>query len=144
MADSDDNILQDNLFFLAGALYRRLTKEADEEFATVGLSSSHALILLLVHQEPGIQPSHLARKLHLKPSTITRLVAKLERRQLVEKESQGRATSIVCTNEGEDLAVTVNKKWEKLLQDKQQQLGDRYTEVLSEMIANALDSLSEE
>ncbi len=143
MADSE-SILKENLFFLAGALSRKLSKEADDVFATVGLSSSHALILLLVHQEPGVQPSQLAGKLHLKPSTITRLVAKLERRQLVEKESQGRAKSIVCTSKGNSMAANIEEKWDTLLQDKQEQLGDRYTEVLSEMIANALDSLSEE
>lgn len=144
MADLDDNILQENLFFLTGALSRKLSKEADDVFATVGLSSSHALILLLVRQEPGIQPSQLAEKLHLKPSTITRLVAKLERRKLVGKTSEGRATTIVCTSDGQEMAGSIVEKWSQLLQEKQEQLGERYVEVLSEMIANALDSLDNE
>ena len=142
MADKGGGILQENIFFMAGALARKLSTEADEAFATVGLSSSHTLLLLLIRQEPGIRPSELADKLHLKPSTITRLVDKLERRQLVEKESQGRATSIVCTDEGRNEAVKIEQKWTDLLDEKREELGDRYVEVLSEMIANALDTLS--
>lgn len=142
MADSESSMLEDNLFFLTGALSRKLSRQADDVFATVGLSSSHALILVIVSQEPEIQPGTLAQKLHLKPSTITRLVAKLERRQLVEKQSEGRATNIVCTTEGHEMAEDIEQKWNQLLTDKREQLGDRYVEVLSEMIANALDSLS--
>lgn len=144
MADTESTILNDNLFFLAGALSRKLSSEADEIFATIGLSSSHTLLLLLIHENPGIRPSSLAEKLHLKPSTITRLVDKLERRQLVEKEAQGRATSIVCTSEGNELSAEIKEKWDKLMQDKQEKLGERYVEVLSEMIANAVDNLSED
>lgn len=142
MADSENPILQENLFFLSGALSRALTHEADEVFATMGLASSHALILLLVHEDPEIQPSQLADKLYLKPSTITRLVQKLERRKLVEKTSEGRATKIVCTNEGNEMAKEIKEKWSSLMDQKREQLGNRYVEVLSEMIANAINAIS--
>lgn len=142
MADSENPILQENLFFLTGALSRALTKEADDVFATLGLASSHALIVLLVHENPGIQPSQLAEKLYLKPSTITRLVQKLERRKLVDKSSEGRATKIVCTNKGNEIAQEIREKWNNLMDRKRDRLGDRYVEVLSEMIANAINAIS--
>lgn len=142
MAAPNSSILDENLFFLASALSRSLSAEADTTFATVGLSSSHALILLLVSQKPEIQPSSLADELHLNPSTITRLVEKLERRHLVERNSMGRATSIVCTNQGEEMAIGIKEKWEQLLEQKRRELGDRYVDVLSEMIANALGTIS--
>lgn len=144
MANTKQPILDENLFFLSGALARKLSGEADEAFASVGLSASHALILLLVHQEPEIQPSTLAEKLYLKPSTITRLVNKLERRHLVIRESMGRATSIVCTSEGVEVASQIENRWQNLLKEKQEQLGERYVEVLSEMIANALETITDE
>ena len=117
------NILQENLFFLTGALSRKLSKEADDAFASIGLSSSHALILVMINRDPEIQPSTLAKKLHLKPSTITRLVQKLERRKLVERESKGRATAIVCTTKGNELTEDVHETWEQLLEEKEEQLG---------------------
>lgn len=138
------DITENNLFFLTGALSRKLTNEADEIFATVGLSSSHALLLWLISENPDSQPSQLADQMQLKPSTITRLVQKLERRELLEKQSEGRATVIRCTGEGEKLAADVEQKWERLIQQKTDQLGDRYVEVLSEMIANALEAMDED
>ncbi len=141
MTNTDDSLPNNNLFFLTSALSRTLTRQADETFATVGLSSSHSLILWMVKENPEIQPGALANKLKLKPSTITRLVQKLERRGLVERKSKGRATSIVCTSEGSELAYSISQQWEKLLNQKREELGERYVEVLSEMISNALESV---
>lgn len=142
--NASGQILKDNLFFLASAFSRELVRETDEAFSTVGLSSSHALILCLVDESPGIRPGLLAEKLHLKPSTITRLVQKLERRQLVERESKGRATSIACTAAGSKLAHSLEEQWRMLISQKKEQLGERYVEVLSEMISNALEAMSAE
>lgn len=139
-----DSLTENNLFFLTAALSRKLTHQADKTFATVGLSSSHALLLYVIHENPQIQPSHLAERLYLKPSTITRLVQKLERRGLVEKQSEGRSTAIVCTDKGVNMAAEMQKKWEDLIHQKQQELGERYVEVLSEMISNALDEMEKE
>lgn len=138
-----DNLLQNNIFFLTSALYRELARKADEVFTTMGVSYSHALILLIIQREPEIQPGSLAEKMYLKPSTITRLVQKLETRQLVTKKSKGRATSIVCTSEGEKLASAIEEKWQLLLREKREELGDRYVDVLSEMISKTLEQLSD-
>ena len=143
MDDISIDPLDKNLFFLSAAFARKLSREADEAFASVGLSSSHTLLLLLINQEPEIQPGQLADKLYLKPSTITRLVQKLERRKLVQKESSGRATFIVCTTKGVKVANEVAEKWRELNKLKREELGSRYAEVLSEMVSNALDELEE-
>lgn len=141
MADSSKELLTNNLFFLSAAFSRKLSRQADDVFASIGLSSSHALLLLLIHREPEIQPGALADKISLKPSTITRLVQKLEQRELVNRESKGRATAVTCTSKGNDLTTDIENKWQELLDKKRDQLGDRYVEVLSEMISNALEKV---
>ena len=141
MTDSDSTILSSNLFFLSSALSRKLSAEADKQFSEFGLSNSHALLLLLIDEHPNIQPSQLAEKLILKPSTITRLVNKLERRKLVEKTSEGRSSHIVCTSKGGELIDKLNQRWEALMKVKKQELGERYVSVLSEMMQQALQSI---
>lgn len=141
MANDSNSILSDNLFFLTSAFSRKLLKQADDACASVGLSSSHALILLLVHKNPGIQPGMLAEKMYLKPSTITRLVQKLERRELVHRESEGRTTSIVCTSNGDDMINQVKEIWHNLGKEIKEELGERYVSVLSEMILNAIEEV---
>lgn len=141
MAETREPILSENLFFLTTALSRKLARQADEACGRLGLSFSHTLILMLVEEQPGIQPGMLARKVHLKPSTVTRLVQKLERRGLVEKESEGRATSIVCTTKGEELISDIEEIWRNLMEQKKDELGERYVAVLSEMISKAIEEV---
>ena len=141
MMDGQNSILDQNLFFLSSALSRKLSSQADAAFAKFGLSTSHVLILLLTNRNPGIQPSSLAERLHLNPSTITRLVQKLETRELLKRKSEGRATSIVCTNEGAGLVKDIEQQWIRLSAETSEELGERYVEVLSEMIFNALDNI---
>lgn len=140
MADRDAT-LSENLFFVTNTLARKLSGLSDDAFSSFGLSTSHALILLLVYQDPEIQPSTLADSLYLKPSTITRLVQKLENRNLVIRNSKGRSTFIECTSKGENLAREIDKIWSELEDQKRDELGGRYVEVLSEMITNAIDTL---
>ncbi|SMO32743.1 MarR family winged helix-turn-helix transcriptional regulator [Fodinibius sediminis] len=141
MPDIHDEMLSGNLIFLTSALSRQLSREADEAFAAVGLSTSHALLLMLAQRNPGIQPGSLAEALSLKPSTITRLVQKIERRGLVWRKSKGRATAVICTEEGEKLAEQLEETWERVLNQIKEQLGERYVEVLSEMIEKAMEEL---
>jgi len=83
------------LLFSANALARAITAIGDEEFGRVGLSYSHAYLLSEVINQPGITPSALSDTLYLTPSTITRLVEKLEQKQLVRRESEGIKT-LIC------------------------------------------------
>jgi len=143
MSDNSSSILDENIFFLAGALSRKLNSDANETFARSGLSASHGLLLVIIEQNPDIQPSTLSQKLYLKPSTISRLVQKLEQRDLVRKNKDGRKSLIACTPNGINLADTFSKQWHQLLEEKSELLGDRYVEVLSEMISNALDKMDD-
>jgi|GEM_PF-2141978 len=141
MTDNEHSILSSNLFFLSSALARRLTTEANEQFAQFGLSGSHALLLILIDDRPNIQPSHLAQKLVLKPSTITRLVNKLERRKLIVRNSKGRSSHITCTSKGKELVTALHQKWNELIDTKKQELGDRYTSVLTELMQDTLQNV---
>lgn len=110
------------LLFSANALARAVTAIGDEEFGRFGLSYSHAYLLCEVVKQPGISPSDLSVTLYLSPSTITRLVEKLEHKQLVRRESEGKKTLIFPTPDGEALQPEVTKAWK--------QVGSRCSEVM--------------
>lgn len=67
------------LYFSANALARAVTRIAEEEYAAVGLAPSHAFILMTVNKQPGITAGEVADIMLLDPSTVTRLVEKLEK-----------------------------------------------------------------
>lgn len=124
IACKPDTRLSACLLFSANALARAITVIGDEEFARFGLSYSHAYLLCEVVDQPGVTPSQLSETMYLTPSTITRLVEKLEQKQLVRRESEGKRTLIYPTSEGSALRPAIA--------EAQQRAGIRYAQAVGE------------
>lgn len=133
----------ESLFFASNGLNRQLNAMADEAFREFGLTSSYAFLLMRVNSSPGIQPMELSKQLQLTPSTITRLVEKMEYRGYLERRSQGRSTHIYITKQGGVLYPKLERSWEKLKHKYTSILGERYTGVLAEMSYKASERIKE-
>lgn len=131
------------LYFQTNNLSRILSRMADKAFRPVGLSPSHAFLLMKVNDEPGIQPSQLSEILGLTPSTITRLIEKMEYQGYLKRVSEGRATRVEPTEQCLAKDSDIRKAWANLQNNYTNILGDRYTEVLTEMSVKAIDQLEE-
>lgn len=118
------------LYYSANALGRVMTKMADEEFAITGLAPSHALLLLGVNEKPGLQPKEISEHMQLAPSTVTRLIEKLEHKGFVERAAKGRCTEVYPTSQGLALNNKLKEAW--------QNLTDRYTDAIGEEAAEKL------
>ena len=91
------------IYFASNALARKTEKLAVASWKTTGLSPSHAYLLMIVLDEPGVQPGALSAELHLSPSTITRLIEKLETRKLVVRTVEGKMTSVYPTAKSREM-----------------------------------------
>ena len=91
------------LYFSANALARKVEKIAADSWKQIDLSPSHAYLLLTVIEEPGIQPGALAAEMQLTPSTITRLVEKLEAKKLLVRTTEGKLTNVYPTPKAKEL-----------------------------------------
>jgi MarR family transcriptional regulator, organic hydroperoxide resistance regulator len=91
------------IYFSSNALARKTEKLATAAWKKVNLSPSHAYLLMIVLDEPGVQAGALSAELHLTPSTITRLLEKLEERKLVIRNTDGKATNVYPTAKGKEL-----------------------------------------
>ena len=125
------------LYHSANALSRLMTRISDEEFAGTGLSSSYAFLLMSVHKKPGIQPKELSEQLQLTPSTVTRLIEKLEYRGLLERRSCGRSTEVFLSQAGEDLQPKLKTAWQSLYRRYSGILGEEQARSLTANIYNA-------
>ncbi|GAA0077933.1 hypothetical protein UT300005_23110 [Clostridium sp. CTA-5] len=112
------------LFFTATRLKKIAAKIAEDELKPLGLSPTYVYILLGVKFKPGITQKELSEELHLKPSTITRLIDKLVINGLVERKTEGKLSHICLTDEGE--------KIQKDIQKYRLKLHNRYREILGE------------
>ena len=91
------------IYFASNALARKTEKLAVASWKKTGLSPSHAYLLMIVLDEPGVQPGALSAELHLSPSTITRLIEKLEARKLVMRSVEGKMTNVYPTAKSREM-----------------------------------------
>ena len=120
------------LLYSANALSRIITKMAEEEFAQTDLAPSYAFLLMTVHNNPGVQPSGIAQKMMLKPSTVTRLVEKMERKKYVRRVAEGKFILVHPTEKTIEIYPVILKCWRNLYQ--------RYTKIMGEDSARQLTS----
>lgn len=97
------------LYFTANALARKVEKLATESWKPAGLPPSHGYLLILVLEEPGIQPGQIADQLQLSPSTITRLIEKLEENKLVIRTTEGKLTNVYPTPKGKEMKEVIKE-----------------------------------
>jgi len=91
------------MYFATNALARKMEKIAVNAWKKVDLSPSHAYLLMLALDAPGIQPMKLSEELHLEPSTITRLIEKLEEKKLLVRIADGKQTNVYPTSKARAL-----------------------------------------
>ncbi|NOU16272.1 MAG: winged helix-turn-helix transcriptional regulator [Bacteroidales bacterium] len=118
------------LYYSANALARIITKIAEEEFVVVNLAPSYAFVVMTVNKRPGLLAGELAEIMMLTPSTVTRLLEKLENQQLVKRHTEGRITMIYPTPKSVEINQEIQAAWFKLY--------TRYTDILGKEFAQQL------
>ncbi|MEZ0610311.1 MarR family winged helix-turn-helix transcriptional regulator [Fibrella sp. WM1] len=131
------------LLFASNALARAVTAIGDSEFAKMGLSYSHAYLLNEVATYPGQTPTALSETLFLSPSTITRLVEKLELKGLVRRQAEGKNTLVYATEKGEALAPEVADAWQQNWVKFAERLGEKEAIELTRLIFAAAEKMGE-
>jgi len=129
------------LYYSANALARIMTKIADEEFASLGITPSYAFLIMSVNSKPGIQPGEISMEMQLTPSTVTRLIEKMEYKGLLERRSKGKFTEVYTTQRGLDIIPGIKTCWMNLYKRYSGVLGEEDAGKLTSMIYNAVRKL---
>lgn len=129
------------LFFTSGALARGMNRLAEAAFAPTGIAPSYAFLLMTVNREPGISPGEAAEQIALTPSTVTRLVEKLEAKRLLEREADGRHVRLHPTPASLELDPTLRAAWSQLFDRYQALLGPELSQTLTQQSADAIARL---
>ncbi len=131
------------LYFSANAIARIITKLAEEEFSSTGLTPSYAFLVMSINENPGIQPKDLSAEMLLTPSTITRLIEKLEHKNLVERKTVGKFTEVYPTEKSILLGNKIKESWMNLYKRYSEILGDEEGKNLTAQIYRAIKKLEE-
>lgn len=128
-----EEYFQGCLYFSAGRLFRTLNILASESFRPLGLAASHAFLLMALSESPkkSSTPSQLASVMNLDRSTVTRLLAPLERSRLVRRIRSGRTVQAELLPAGHSLLPDIRAAWKDLYR--------RYCQIFGAERANALN-----
>ena len=129
------------LYYSANALSRILSKISDQEFAKTGLGSSYAFLLMTVNEKQGIQPKEISEQMQLTPSTVTRLIEKMEYRGLLERKSVGRSTEVYSTEAGQAMQKELKQAWQSLYKRYSEVLGKEFSDKLTADIYQSTQKL---
>ncbi|MDQ1265430.1 MAG: hypothetical protein QG635_580 [Bacteroidota bacterium] len=125
------------LFYSANALARNITKLAEDSFSITGLAPSQAFLIMTVNSSPGINPMEISRIMMLSPSTVTRLLEKLESKKYIERKSEGRKTMVFPLKKSIKLDIVIKEAWGELYRSYSAALGSEFAENLTNEIYNS-------
>lgn len=131
------------LYYSANALARAMTRMAEAAFAPTGLAPSYAFLLMTANWKPGIQPKDISHQMQLTPSTVTRLIEKLEVKGLLKRQSEGKNTLVFPTPAGVELHPKVEACWQQLYHNYVEILGEDVSQQLTTDIYAAVKMLDE-
>ncbi|AJY77974.1 MarR family transcriptional regulator [Paenibacillus beijingensis] len=129
------------LFFTVNRLSRAITKMAEEEFAITGLSPMYGYLIRLVIGSPGISHKELSEKLAITSSTLTRFIDKLEGKQLVERNVQGKNVYLYPTDKSKELLHTIRNASKNLHLRYDEILGKEFADQLTENLERSSEKL---
>lgn len=129
------------LYFSANALARSITRLAEEKFALTGLSPSHAFLVMTVNDKPGIQPKEISEIMQLTPSTVTRLIDKIEQKGLVTRNILGKNIEVWPTGAAVAINPQLKTAWSGLYETYTRILGEGEAQNLTAEIYNSATKL---
>ena len=128
-----DPYLKQCLFFTANSLARTVAKMAEEDFAALGYSPSHAFLMMIVIEKKSVSQKILAKELNLDQSTVSRLVDTLVGRGYLEKKVSGKTAEVKATGQGTGELTKIQVCWTRLYERYCQILGTERAENLTAM-----------
>ncbi len=125
------------MYFTVSSLSRHLNELADKAFRLIEMSPSHGHLLLAICDHPNITQIELSEMLNLKPSTITRLLDKLIKKDYIIKKQDGRRSLIYPTENGQGMKGIIQTALERIYNQYNEILTREFAEELIDKIIEA-------
>jgi DNA-binding MarR family transcriptional regulator len=135
------NYYADNLYYTTTALCREVSNIAETAFMDMGLTPSDAYLIMVVNEKPNIQPTEISERILLAPSTITRMIEKLEKRDIVVRSQEGKYTYVAPTLKGKELYGNILNTWDNINGTYTRRLSDDTVDDIVMIAASAVKKL---
>lgn len=127
----------------ANTFSREISRHFDSYFEEYDLATSYVELLLILYDNDELTQNDLAESMNLAPSTITRFINKLVKKNLVQKKKSGRTAVISLSKKGLALAPMLKESFDKAVTDLEDILGDKYVHTTKELLQHGVAQLRE-
>ena len=134
--------LSSHIYFSVNTTARQLSKLSDDHFKSYGLTSSYAFMVMAVHRTGTCKQKEICNRFNLAPSTVSRFVDKLIKKDLIERKQDGKEVVLVLTNQGDLLAQKLEDELIVLDAEIKKRLGDKYSHTLNRMLQHGKEMLT--
>ncbi len=136
------------LYQRPGFLLRRMYQIAAAVFenacADLSLTTAQYGVLIIVHSEPGIDQTRLARALAFDKVTVMRVLRGLEERGLVQRVASGRQKTLALTEAGQQLLAQARERAERASKRLMSPLDSADQAQLVRLLKTLVDGLADE
>lgn len=133
--------LHEHIYFSVNTSARLISRLSDEHFKTYGLSTSYAFLIMAIHRSGEIKQKEICSRFHLAPSTLTRFVDKLIKKEFIERKQDGKEVVLVLTEQGDLISQKLEDELIVLNAEIKKKLGDKYTDTLNRMLQHGIEFL---
>jgi MarR family transcriptional regulator, organic hydroperoxide resistance regulator len=137
------NYYSDNLYYTTTAFSREISSIAETAFMDLGLTPSDAYLIMVVNEKPNVQPTEISEKILLAPSTITRMIEKLEKRSIVTRTQEGKYTYVAVTTKGKDLYAHIIATWDSIHETFTRKMNSNMVTLLVQNTSDAAKKLKQ-
>lgn len=122
---------------------RNLTAYFNDKLNSFGLATSYVELMILLKKKGDYSQKALAKDLSLAPSTITRFVNKLEKRDYVKKARKGREVFVKLTDNGLKIASEMEKAYQSAADELNEIFGDKFVTTVGKLLEFGNEALEE-
>ncbi len=114
---NDENILGKCMYFTTGSLSRCVNDVANIHFEDLGISPSHAFLLVVIDKKDKANIKDLASELNLAHSTVSRNLELHIKKGYLIKTTESRSTFVHLTESGQEILQQIHHRWQKIHAD---------------------------
>lgn len=114
-------------------------------FSDLGIHVGQDMVLLQLWGEDGVSPTELANRLRVEPGTVSKVLSRMEKVDLVTRRRDprdARSFKVYLTENGKDLREPVNSRWEGVEDRMLKGLSPEERALLRRLLSQVRDNLS--
>ncbi|MEJ7819451.1 MAG: MarR family transcriptional regulator [Rubrobacteraceae bacterium] len=137
--------IQESIGYLLAQAAKEHRSRVSTAFSDLGIHVGQDMVLLCLWKEDGLTPSELASRLKVEPGTVSKVLSRMEKVDLVTRRSDpedARSYKVYLTERGRALREPVESRWQEVEDRMVEELSPEEKVVLYRLLSRVRNNLS--